>query len=140
MESRIKEMLSMISDVRKSSAGNLTIGDMYTKLSQFDESEKVVFSNGDFFDGDFDSYRGYYEDLYIGRSDKDEGFDTVGQIKAALDKALDVGVMHGYKGGEFSISDNTLVWFSSYGDCGDMIVDVQKINGDIFIITKEDGF
>jgi len=48
MESRIKEMLSMISDVRKSSAGNLTIGDMYTKLSQFDESEKVVFSNGDF--------------------------------------------------------------------------------------------
>jgi len=93
-----------------------------------------------FFDGDFGSYRGYYEDLYIGRSDKDEGFDTVGQIKAALDKALDVGVMHGYKGGEFSISDNTLVWFSSYGDCGDMIVDVQKINGDIFIITKEDGF
>lgn len=46
--------------------------------------------------------------------------------------------MYGYKGGEFSINNDTVVWFSTYGAIGYMIIDVQKINGTIFVITKEE--
>lgn len=134
----IEQLMKVMSDARKQSAGNLAIGEMLKKLNNFNDDEKVTFSDGKFFDGTYDSYRGYYEDMYLGWDDEDKGFNTVGQLKETLNKALDDGGMTGYKGGEFSINNSTLVWFSNYGSTGDMIVDIQKINGEIYVITKED--
>jgi hypothetical protein len=133
----IETMMKIMNDARIESAGNLTIGKMLKKLNQFSNDDKVLFTNGKFYGGGWDSYRGYYEDFALGCSDEDQGFNTVGNIKEALNDALEAGIMYGYKGGEFSITDDTLVWFARYGCTEDMIVDVQKINESIYIITKE---
>ena len=138
----IKTLLNQIDKERIENADNLTIGELFSKLNQFEDSERVTFSNGRFFDGTYDSYRGYYKDLYIGFEDEDMGFNTVGKIKEVLNKALDDGEMEGYKGGEFSIEQDTLVWFATYGTTyeAEMIVDVIKVDDNILIITKEDEF
>lgn len=116
----------------------LSIGEALTKLEEFDDTDEVIFSNGDYFDGDCGSYRGYYKDLYIGHDDKDNGFSTIGHLKEALNKALDEGEMYGYKGGEFPIDNDTLIWSAYYGSTGEMVVDIKKIDGRVYIITKED--
>lgn len=136
----IQSLLNSISDVRKNSAGNLTIGDMLSKLDQFNDDETVTFSNGAYFDGSFGSYRGYYEDMYLGFDKENQGFNTVGDIKNALESALNKGEMMGYKGGEYSIDVDTLLWSASYGCCGDMVVDVLKLSDKIYVITKEDEY
>jgi hypothetical protein len=136
----IKSLLNSISDVRKNSAGNLTIGDMLTKLDQFNDDETVTYSNGAYFDGSFGSYRGYYEDMYLGFDREDQGCNTVGHLKTALESALSHGEMTGYKGGEFSIEEDTLLWSASYGCIGDMVVDVLKLSDKVYVITKEDEF
>lgn len=118
---------------------NLNIGEMLEKLNQFADDENVVFSNGLYFGGDFDSYRGYYRDMYLEYDHEDKGFNTVGNLKNILQKALYEGVMTGYKGGEFEINSKTLLWFASYGEAsGIMIADVQKIDGQITIIVAEE--
>lgn len=137
----IQALLNSINDIRKQNAANLTIGEMLDKLGQFEDNEKVVFSNGKYFNGEFDSYRGYYEDMYIGYDNEDKGLNTVGSLKTTLNLALEQGGMTGYKGGEYPITEDTLIWFSCYGSSGDdMIIDIQKLGDTIYIITKEDKF
>lgn len=131
-------MLKMVSEMRKSSAGNLSIGDMLGKLSNFEDSREFKFSNGKYLDEDYGSYRGYYEDFYIEYSDEDKGLNTIGKLKEILNKGLDEGEMQGYKGGDFLITPDTLVWLASYGCCGDMIVDILDVSGQVFIIVKEE--
>lgn len=116
----------------------LTIGEMLDKLNQFEDDQTITFSNGLFFDGNFGSYRGYYKDLYIGCDSENRGLNKVGKLKEALNDALRIGFMVGYKGGEYPINEDTLVWLADYGDTGDMIVDIQKINDEIFVIIKKD--
>lgn len=135
----IESIIKLMKDTRIENATNLTIGEAIQKLNSFSESDKLLFSNGHYFDGTYDSYRGYYEDMYIGWDDEDKGFNTVGKLKEVLNDALDVGVMIGYKGGEFSIAEDTLLWFSTYGDTGYTIVDIQEFNGQIFVVVKEDN-
>lgn len=127
-----------ISSSRKMCADNLTIGKMLEKLNSFHDDEQFIFSNGTFFDGTYDSYRGYYEDLYIGYSNEDKGFNTIGKLKQTLHKALDHREMYGYKGGTFAINNDTLIWLAQYGYTGNMIVDVQKVGEHISVIVKEE--
>lgn len=133
-----QSLSKLISEARKMSAGNLTIGQMLNKLNAFDDDVRFTFTNGKYFDGTYDSYRGYYEDLYIGYSDDDKGFNYVGKLKQVLNKALDDGEMYGYKGGEYSINNDTLVWLAQYGCTGEMVVDIQKLGEEIYIIVKEE--
>lgn len=122
-----------------SSDMNLTIEELLEKLDKYDDDKVFKFSNGKFFNGDFDSYRGYYKDLCIGYSDEDQGFNTVGKLKEVLSKALKQGVMYGYKGGEYPITLKTLVWLSNYREVSDyMIVDVLELEGQLYIIIKEE--
>lgn len=76
-------------------------------------------SNGEFFrlNGEFDSYRGYYEDLAIKKEiiSDDSVSSTVLDLKKVLKKALEQGEMYGYKGGDYNINESTLVWFGDYG-------------------------
>jgi hypothetical protein len=137
---QIYALINKLQEERVESADNLTIGEFLEKLNQFDDNEKVVFSNGKHFDGTYDSYRGYYQDLYIGISDSDVGLDAVGSIKKTLNEALECGEMTGYKGGDFSIHEGTLVWFSTYGSTGDneMITDVQEVDGIVVVVLTEE--
>lgn len=136
----METFMKIFSDMRKSNAGNLTLGELEDKIQQFNDDEKFVLSNGVYLTGEFDSYRGYYEDLYFEFSNEDQGFNTIGQLKETINKAYEQGIMEGYKGGEFPIQDNTLVWVSTYSCSGDMIIDIQKINGTIVLIVKKETY
>lgn len=114
----------------------LSIGEMLEKISSFGDDEKIEFSNGLFFDGDYGSYRGFFEGLYLGCDIENKGFNTIGHLKETLNKALNDGIMKGYKGGEFIINKDTFVWFASEGERGEMICDIQKIEGEIFVIVR----
>lgn len=61
--------------------------------------------------GEFDSYRGYYDQLALGT-----GLEpiTVAELLAAASEAKGK-VFQGYKGGDYLMTGDTAVWFSEYG-------------------------
>ena len=134
----IQEILKVIYNVDRENLDALTIGETLDRLNKFNDNYKLLFSNGLYFDGEYDSYRGYYKDLALGCDEEDKGFNTVGDVKRILHKALDDGEMIGYKGGEYPIEQDTLVWFAYYGSTGEMIVDMQEVEGKVIVIVKED--
>lgn len=138
MSNMLKSIPEMIEDQRKLNAKNITIGEILNMLQTRHDSDELCFSNGKYFDGTFGSYRGYYEDIYIGMHHENIGFNTVGKLKDTLHKALLNGIMYGHKGGEFPITPNTLVWFAAHGTTNEaeMIVDIQKHHNKLVITTS----
>lgn len=138
----ILKTLEIMKQSRIDNASNLTIGELLKKIEKYEDGTPFKFTCDRFLDDEFDSYRGYYDDMYLGYSDKDEGYNTIGHLKRILEEALKQGTMVGYKGGDFSIDGGTLLWLSSYGMSSDglMLVEVVEINGEVYIVTKEDSF
>jgi len=134
----IESLRKIMDDKRKSSSENLTLGKLDSKLNLFQDNEKFTLSNGRFLNGDFDSYRGYYEDIYFGVGIEDKKINTISQLKKMILDAYDQAIMIGYKGGEYEIDVNTLIWVAYYGSCGEMFTDIQKINGTITLIIKKE--
>ncbi|WP_425203792.1 hypothetical protein [Priestia megaterium] len=135
----IREFFKMYTEIKDNSNGRLEIGELLDKLNQFNDDDKIEFSNGKYFEGHYGSYRGYYSDLYLEFCEEDKGFNTVGFIKEALHDALSNGTMQGYKGGDFPIDENTFTWFAEYGRGeGYEIIDVRKIDGIIFVIVDKE--
>lgn len=134
----LQYVINVVNEMRKASAGNLTVGEMIEKLNKYDDNREFKFTNGKYLNGSFGSYRGYYEDLYIGYTEEDKGINTVRHLKEILNRALKEKVMFGYKGGEFPIILDTLVWLATYGDIGEMIVDILEIENQLYIITKSE--
>jgi len=86
--------------------------------------------------GDWHSYRGYYEDLAIGyeesSSDPRKVSDIIAMLRDALGKTL-----HGYKGGEWTVTGDTAVWVDSHGRAtGTGVVGVRDL-GYLVIIETE---
>lgn len=84
--------------------------------------------------GDVDSYRGYYEQLAIepGGPARCEALADI--LIESLDKTF-----YGYKGGEFSMFDETPVWVSEHGIAsGDMVVGVEEKADMVVIFTKKE--
>jgi len=121
-EQDILKMIQRMSEERIENADNLTVGALLEQLESFEENKKLRLSTGEFFNlnGEFDSYRGYYEDLAIEKEvvSDDSASSTVFDFKKILNNALKQGEMCGYKGGDYSINESTLVWFGSYGTTG----------------------
>ena len=59
------------------------------------------------------SYRGYYEQLAVEPCPS----STVGQMLQELEEAVGK-TYEGYKGGDFTMDENTRVWLAYYGDYG----------------------
>lgn len=85
-------------------------------------------------DGNSESYRGYYEDMELtyGAMDIDYAFGakipkvdgnsfsvTAGHLVSDLTSKLGT-TMIGYKGGEYTITEDTVPWISNYGHCSDI--------------------
>jgi hypothetical protein len=69
------------------------------------------------------SYRGYYEDLALGYSDATgDKTETVDGLRETLKQALGK-VFEGYKGGNYTASEKTLVWVGNWGDASGCRVD-----------------
>ncbi|MFK7678626.1 hypothetical protein ACI3ER_11350 [Bacillus sp. Wb] len=130
----------MYTEIKDGANGRLDVADLLGKLNQFKDDEKIEFSNGKFLDGDYGSYRGYYDDIYFEYSYEDNGYNTIGNFKKIIYKALEEGVMEGYKGGDFSIDESTFTWLSTYGSSeGYEIIDVREIDGIIFVIVDKES-
>lgn len=95
-----------------SNAGNVKLGELIRYLSRQDP--KRVYPVG--FEHPH-SYRGYYEDVAFVPK-KNATADMM--LKAALDA---IGsVFNGWKGGEFTMEDDTDCWLSEIGQCGVPII------------------
>jgi hypothetical protein len=65
-----------------------------------------------------DSYRGYYEDLALGWEPQSNYPEpTVPMLLEVLKGQLGTTV-HGYKGGDYTVSRNQILFVANYGDTG----------------------
>lgn len=121
----------------------LSIGELYDKLERLPKETIVMLGDDRYFDSKsenaFDSYRGYYEECMLEPTRDKEALQhsTVGNLLHTLDKALECGVMEGYKGGDFKVSDNTLVNIAYYGCSGSKAINVVTIDDVAYIVTKD---
>lgn len=134
--------LNLMMDVERQSRSryHLTLGGLINflqiKLAQGNGETPVVFSdNFMLFPTSVGSYRGYYSDLAIETDGIAEcGCDVEGLLDILLD-TLDQELT-GYKGGEFTMGEDTPLWRANYGQApSDAIVDVTMHGGNKIVLT-----
>jgi len=87
----------------------MTLGELAAKLSGYDEDMKVKFSDGTDI-GIYDSYRGYYRFIALGRGAETI---TVGKLLEITEGAIG-HTYSGYKGGEYTMTKHTPIWVAEY--------------------------
>jgi len=98
--------------------------------------------------GQLGSYRGYYNQLTIYRSNGiGHGGDAPAVTVAGLlanARDADGGIFTGYKGGDFTMGLDTPVWASDYGDTGlgiaELIQDADRVTVITFNTDDYQGF
>lgn len=140
LESQLRGMLDAVDDARVSSALNLTIGSLLKKMDGISDDAEFQLTNGAHLNGFWDSYRGYYSDLaFAPAKDGEDHVYTFWALREMLNDALAQGTMTGYKGGEYPITEDTLLWLSPYGTAsGDVLVDLLDIQGQWYLIVKNE--
>ena len=104
----------------------LTLGELLNELDYYDNEETLNVE----LTGEWGSYRGYYDQAFIGYRRKGRNYSTVEELKDIIYEALGEETMYGYKGGEFSVHDNTEVCFA---------LDYSSVGG-LYIKGLTDGF
>lgn len=110
---------------------HVTLGKMIELLSAADPELPVRFEDGTA-PGFEHSYRGYYSDLAFERVD---GTVLAKDFLRACQNAIGC-TFEGYKGGDFTMTERTPLWASSYGTTGDAIVAATPLAGQILLTTK----
>jgi len=159
MSNTIDEMLEIMNNARKDSCSNLTIGKALKQLKELDENMVVEIDQTGFqeyfkdcreneyeadneeatfyFKKTWDSYRGYYEDLMLEISTEEEKDYTVKDYIELLEQALQKGMMYGYKGGVYKITENTILWLDEYGRAkGVFPFRFMKIDKKVILLTS----
>lgn len=112
----------------------LTLGELIAALRRKDKEATVTFGLGGHAPTGVCSYRGYYEDLAIQHEQK-YGV-TVAEFLKMLEEA-NGATFTGWKGGEFTMSDETAVWVANAGRShGVAIVDVVETQYHIWLKTE----
>lgn len=101
----------------------MTLGELYNTIRDIYPDLKV---NAD----GLTSYRGYYNQLAI-----EPGECSIHALQQECEYALDGGVFHGYKGGEYVMNEDTAVWYSAWGEASNEAVTGIKINHDRVVIV-----
>lgn len=133
-------MSAVNADIRRKAdeRGQLGIGEL-AALLRATNPDKVVVAETPLgpvsVSPDVISYRGYYDQLAI----EPDGQSTAGILAAALSEAIGE-TFQGYKGGDYSMSRNTPVWLSRYGDASGYAVTgvVEAADAVILNITEEE--
>lgn len=110
----------------------MTLGRAIKELGALNKSSEIVFDNGTY-PGTADSYRGYYSDLSIAPTGERK---TVSDLLDTMKAALGATFM-GYKGGDFTMKEDTPLWTALYGQTGPAIMEFVSIDGKITIKTKD---
>lgn len=133
--SEIQRLFDAISDSnrRVRSEYHLTLGDFIEKLKAVKNKNKLIKTDlGDGI-GNCMSYRGHYADLSFEPSEK---ICTVEEILPKAEKALG-NTYEGYKGGDFTMGEDTPLWSAYYGDTGRAIIGFVETDDSVVLITKE---
>ena len=115
----------------------ITLGELIAKLEQQDQNSELAVEFHDrlcAFDGT-DSYRGYYSDLCI--EPGGASYSSVGEALNLLRGAVG-GTFTGYKGGEYTMSNRTIVWVDYYGSCSGIGVTGVEARDGLVVITSAD--
>ena len=99
---------------------NYNLGNLIDDLSKYPESANVEIAPFCLYPTGLTSYRGYYSDLAIMYGDSSHAL-TCGQLLKECKKAVG-RKFYGYKGGEFEMSKNTVLWIAPYGRTTDVVV------------------
>lgn len=112
---------------------HVTLGDAVKALEQISAVKPVVYDDGKS-PNEAMSYRGYYHDLAMNDADGAvTSSDLLEELKAALGSE-----MTGYKGGGYTMGDETPMWRSEYGDASGVAwVGIVETPDFVLIQTKQ---
>lgn len=129
----IQKMLDMMQEAsrRERSRYHLTIGAALKEMAALDQSMLLIADEGVGVSNPH-SYRGYYSDLALEPSPPQ---NTVGEFWSMLSEA-NGATFEGYKGGDFTMDENTPLWLSPYGTTGRAIMGWQERDGVIVLQTR----
>jgi len=142
-----QQMKSKDDEVKSEKGLQLTLGELITKLEKADskfESSRDEEMHDKHVEFDFcsrytkklSSYRGYYRDLAIEPTDDNEERKTVNEFLEMLKKALGKEFT-GYKGGQFEMDENTVIWAADWGySTGTAISGVRETGTRIILQTN----
>lgn len=116
-----------------------SIGELLDILKNIDKNKPVVtdMEGFSYIQNSFGSYRGNYTDLYIELCDNKELAINSNSLKSLLKESLNIGFMHGYKGREIDITEDTIVALAEYGSSGRYIIDIVEENDCVKITTEQ---
>ncbi len=114
-------------------AGQMTLGRFIVALEGVPQDALIRFDVGGN-PGEPLSYRGYYSDLAFGYDGPPATTvaDVLTEARAAMGRGFE-----GYKGGNYIMHENTLVWVASYGTSSDgrRILGVSLSGGHVIVLT-----
>lgn len=144
---QIKAILAKEKAERLKTTSQLMLGEFILQLeSVTDKTKKVIFDNPNYMPINFDSWRGVYEDLMLEYDVLDENkllavSDWIEKAKECLGKTFT-----GYKGGDFTMGKNTILWVSQYASCGGFkqtkdlpyqaVVGIEETESVVVILTE----
>ena len=128
----LRGALVRVSEERLANATNMRLGALIDALAACDQALPLELDTGGSIGG-FGSYRGYYEDLAAEPTDSPR---TVADVLSMAREACGA-VMTGYKGGDFPMHRDTIVWVSEYGCSTGVMLTGVKVEPDRVVIETQ---
>ena len=96
-------------------AGMFTLRMLHDRLMELPQEILLTHENGEYVHGTLDSYRGYFRYPAITFSSMSAKLsDFIGFVESVAEGRT---VLEAYKGGDYVMSWDSLVWASKYGEC-----------------------
>jgi hypothetical protein len=117
----------------------ITLGELIDALAKYPADCQIGFDFCGTVPTTFESFRGYYDQLALGWSDRrGVAHVTCGEL-LALAKEAEGATFTGWKGGRYTMSRDTPVWIDNRGECTDtVIVGLREVNdnegGDAYFV------
>ena len=130
----VKETLKILSDGLRLGRQryHLSLGELIDRLKKMPEDRPVICDTGQH-PGKFMSYRGCYEDLAVEPTDEKI---TAGKLLNHAEQALG-NTFEGYKGGSYTMTEDTPLWLAPYGNTGPAIIGMSVSDVDAVLQTME---
>ncbi len=117
----------------------MKIGEIKEALKDVDKERTIRFDFGFLSPSTIDSWRGNYANPAIGYA-MDEHC-TVQKFLDELYLATSGKLYYGYKGGEFTFSDDCILWVDNYGQFSETAIhDITVLSHVVIIETKHDYY
>jgi hypothetical protein len=117
----------------------LNLEQLMQKLKKQPKGNKVMFDfNDKICPTEFESYRGIYKDLALDYKVVPDNYGmTVAELYHEAETSCNRHFV-GYKGGDFYMNEDTVIWISPYGQSsGRMLIDIVERDGKTILITEE---